>query len=769
MGGTFWRIAGACGVSWMLACGAADSDADLDPGSGSSSSGGGLSSSSSGAAAQTVTLTGTAAVGAPIAAATVTAKCADGSGFLGTVVSGAQGAWAGTVAQSALPCALQITSANPALTLHGFVTAPGVANLTPLTDLILALAAAQLPVDWYASANWQNVATAVGAATARFQQALVAAGYPLPPGPFAPFTTAFIAAPGDPWDQLLEALAAALAAHRSSGGYAGLLAQLAAGNTSALPAADGPLAGRNGITGRAGATTHTFVDGVSYSSVIGVVSAHASDGAGGFDALTRWAISGVPSALGTYACKSGADGILPKIELQVAGVYSGTPPTGGSCSIDVTRVAPDEIEGRFTATLVGTDGVTTTAVTDGYFRKVKSDDGGGQPLGPTEAGASFVAEGRTYRYALATNLAYEVFAGVTLQPNSENSPGSPLGIQLHTIPNAPGTYACDSGSNAYRKLNAWFYWHGEMYTAGSRVSPDPQPAGSSCSITVTDVGTMVGGNYLGTFAGTFSGTFVSADGARSVVVTDGKFRLLAGEAPAIQPALEPLIGTQNPVVLSGGQNFGTTDGATMPITVDADGTVHVGVNRVFSGYSFLNLNESYYAEPNYRLTLPDVDGHTGPQLAIYMDGSTPVGYRVTEFRTVETTLVSYELAMAFRPISQAMLDKMTALYALKDTVLTKLTAVVGPACETHTVTGSATLTITNPYLQMGMPGVYDTWGDPSARLGMDGGVPTLTSYYSRYYFPAAGIVDFHPLGGNHQDYGEVWSNDPVRIAATCTP
>ena len=55
-------------------------------------------------------LDGTAAVGAPLAGATVTAVCADGSGFTAAVATGAQGTWSGSVGANALPCALQIIS-----------------------------------------------------------------------------------------------------------------------------------------------------------------------------------------------------------------------------------------------------------------------------------------------------------------------------------------------------------------------------------------------------------------------------------------------------------------------------------------------------------------------------------------------------------------------------------------------------------------------------------------------------------------------------------
>jgi hypothetical protein len=85
------------------------------------------------------------------------------------------------------------------------------------------------------------------------------------------------------------------------------------------------------------------------------------------------------------------------------------------------------------------------------------------------------------------------------------------------VPNALGTYACDSHQgNVWRKVNIWFYWNAKFYNAGARQSSGTGPTGSSCSITVTQV--------LPNFEGSFSGTFVNSDGD-SITVTEGLFRL----------------------------------------------------------------------------------------------------------------------------------------------------------------------------------------------------------------------------------------------------
>src|SRR5690606_2779516 len=94
---------------------------------------------------ETMSLFGTAAVGAAISNGTLLAKCADGSGFTQSVVTDANGTWSGKVSSDALPCALQISGGTPNVTLHSLATDSGVTNVTPLTDLVMALATNEDP------------------------------------------------------------------------------------------------------------------------------------------------------------------------------------------------------------------------------------------------------------------------------------------------------------------------------------------------------------------------------------------------------------------------------------------------------------------------------------------------------------------------------------------------------------------------------------------------------------------------------------------------
>ena len=172
-----------------------------------------------------VTLSGTAAVGAPLVGATVSARCTSGAAVT-PATTDATGQWTlALTSAAALPCALQVSGGQAGgvafmQVLHSYATAAGVVNLTPLTDLSVALAAAQLPALWFAALDATH-APALGAAldSARphVLQALVAAGYTLPPGTgFDPLTSAFSATGTDPYDALLDAFAHGLAASATS-------------------------------------------------------------------------------------------------------------------------------------------------------------------------------------------------------------------------------------------------------------------------------------------------------------------------------------------------------------------------------------------------------------------------------------------------------------------------------------------------------------------------------------------------------------------------
>lgn len=180
-----------------------------------------------------VTLGGVAAVGAPIVGGTVQVTCAAGPS-LNTTTS-TTGGWQVTISGQTLPCAIQISGGTvnavaQATSYHSVAMAFGIANITPLTDLITANLAGAAPAGWFSglsgsalraitqnqiNAALTNVSTALGLAGALNGQ--------------DPITAAFNAVAGDVMDDLLEALAAAGAA------YGDLLARAQAAGSFTAP------------------------------------------------------------------------------------------------------------------------------------------------------------------------------------------------------------------------------------------------------------------------------------------------------------------------------------------------------------------------------------------------------------------------------------------------------------------------------------------------------------------------------------------------------
>lgn len=94
-----------------------------------------------GGGASNLTLTGTVATGSPIAGATVDVRCANS---MGSATTANDGSYNLSVAYGQPPCLLQVEvqyGGGPVIDrLHGYATSSGVANVTPLTDVVLALA-----------------------------------------------------------------------------------------------------------------------------------------------------------------------------------------------------------------------------------------------------------------------------------------------------------------------------------------------------------------------------------------------------------------------------------------------------------------------------------------------------------------------------------------------------------------------------------------------------------------------------------------------------
>jgi hypothetical protein len=166
-------------------------------------------------------LSGTAATGAALSSGSVTVKCASGTG---TATTGTNGDYTVTITGGALPCMIEVTGTvnGTEVTLHS-VTEAGttsggdvnaVANITPLTEMIVAKLAGALPADLFASFSSGNQITSeqLSAATTAVVTALKdATGIDL--GTIDPFKTTLVAATptaptaGNDYDKLLDALA----------------------------------------------------------------------------------------------------------------------------------------------------------------------------------------------------------------------------------------------------------------------------------------------------------------------------------------------------------------------------------------------------------------------------------------------------------------------------------------------------------------------------------------------------------------------------------
>lgn len=166
----------------------------------------------------TVALSGSAATGLALGNATVNIKCAAGSGSTTTT---AEGSYSVTLSNAALPCVLKVTSADNTTTYHSVAAGSGggnvVANVTPLTELVVARATGMTPAQFFTSftsAQSQVIAaSSLQAAVAAVAQALNSA---LVLGEVNPLTSTLVpATPSNPnggyaHDQLLDQLQAAI-------------------------------------------------------------------------------------------------------------------------------------------------------------------------------------------------------------------------------------------------------------------------------------------------------------------------------------------------------------------------------------------------------------------------------------------------------------------------------------------------------------------------------------------------------------------------------
>lgn len=482
-------------------------------------------------ASTTTTVGGTAATGAPIASATVNLRCSGGA--TATATTSATGKWSVTVPTASLPCAVQIDTG--VVELYAFTIGSGgsiVANLSPLTSLAIAGATGAAPDDaWFDSLNdsgLQTLSIDLTAALTALANALQAQGYALPAGAFNPFTTGFEAITGNAWDDLLEALKAALDTAGSD--LPTLLASYAGGGDLPLAPADGDCtagddklvftsnpadfcgfskeASANTIdnyyqfTSSAGTHGTTYVKFTVDGDAVTSVTIENDDYA--YACGTPFAAcSGVTQTIGSsYRQFTLADTTLTAFAdaaqtLTVNGLLihqtGSSGDTGGSDTITTATLEPGELGVRFASngTIQGTpeSGVT----------RFWSGQGGITPGSGDSAGL--------------IDEAYLVIG----------DPYSLLGLRY--LPNTVGTYDCGYALGGLNPRNIELaYAVGQGYSSvGTR-----GVSGFSCSVTVTHVGAIVGGSYSGYVEGTFTARLFKTGAPVSLansIVVSGTFRL----------------------------------------------------------------------------------------------------------------------------------------------------------------------------------------------------------------------------------------------------
>lgn len=175
-----------------------------------------------------VRLSGTAAEGAAITGATITAKCSGGSGFSERVVTDQNGNFEAEVAASSLPCALQVGGNS----YRSYAQQGGTVNITPYTELSLAIATGSNPADWFSGGAPEVGSTALSTAVSDLVSTLSRKGYS-GVGDKDPFTTDFVV--GDAYDREMDHLFEALETSPNIPNLERLVALLRDGNLVAIP------------------------------------------------------------------------------------------------------------------------------------------------------------------------------------------------------------------------------------------------------------------------------------------------------------------------------------------------------------------------------------------------------------------------------------------------------------------------------------------------------------------------------------------------------
>ena len=275
--------------------------------------------------AAAITLTGLAATGAPLAGATVTARCSGGADIAGTTAADGSFTLA-LVAGQLAPCIVKVVSAAPALTLYSYAAATGRVNITPLTDLIVARAAAANPAVAFSTFNAAQAATINAALVAAksyvaVEMTAVAGGA----SALDPLTGAF--AVGDADDKLLDKLGVTL---RDAGKTLDdLVTAAAAGASLANALAAGGAGGAGGAASPIGSGLYAAVTPAANAAFLALLP-------------KACAVSRASSDVTVYSkCKQ--DSSAPAVNLTAAMWSGGLPHAAGAAIVSGPETAASKV------------------------------------------------------------------------------------------------------------------------------------------------------------------------------------------------------------------------------------------------------------------------------------------------------------------------------------------------------------------------------------------------------------------------------------------
>lgn len=150
---------------------------------------------------------GVAAVGEAISGADVVAQCHNGKQYFidGGVKTNAKGEWSGFIDDSDFPCVLQLSNGAPNVELTSIVYQEGIANITPITSVVLAMATKNATLGWLDDANeWPRVEDVLEQTQALLEvlqaKAYISFDFATEEDPF----TVSFQANGQGWDKLLD-------------------------------------------------------------------------------------------------------------------------------------------------------------------------------------------------------------------------------------------------------------------------------------------------------------------------------------------------------------------------------------------------------------------------------------------------------------------------------------------------------------------------------------------------------------------------------------